>query len=157
MSKLKVVIVALCALAAGLAIGLTIGSLASGPIQDMAVDRARAELEAEVARLKQYATEMGANNLKTNAFIGLLIKEPVLRDLLLEPPISNSFESRGGWYYPQAAVGLLGGRWLAEELMAEGLLRNTFLDTADILKAGETFKEGKENPAKALYDDLGPD
>lgn len=148
MNKLNIVILALCGHAAGLAVGLIIGSLASGPMREIAAEGDKVELEAEVAQLM-------INNRKTNAFIGMLIEDPILRDILLEPPISDSFVGQGGWYYPQLAFELFGGRWFAEELMAEGLLGRTFLDTHDILEAGKVFREGIEAQEKAQYDDWG--
>ena len=160
MSKLNVVIVALCAHAAGLAIGLVVASLGGASLPMVAFDQdARAlrearqtidDLKAEAEYDRQYAVKMGAQCLKTNAFIGLLIDYPVLREVLLEPPVSDSFEGKDGWWYPQSALGLLGGRWLADELIADGLMRQTDLDAGDILRAvGELSAAARRRATRA--------
>lgn len=178
MSKLNVAIVGIVSLAAGLLLGLIIAMISGGSLAEITAERDRLASEAkdsedELAQLreevrkkeereeefrqvrKRLAAALNEQDtllnawMKSQALLGMILHHPTLPPLFLKKRFLDDFHA--DWYQPKGMMELMGGRWLLEEMVDQGLIdRSVLIDsTAPESSKWQTVKTWRVSGQKA--------
>lgn len=94
-------------------------------VDALPVDPSGQKLEREIAAHEQVISHW----FSTQAVLGMLIKHPETRPLIFSPSFTENYKAP--WYLPEVAFEAIGARWLAEDMIAQGILDKSFLEFAD--------------------------